>query len=173
MNSSTIKITPRPVSFNFDQSSIHWIPNDPFSSHTYNAINLLLPAGEFWFCRVFNKALGSITDPQLADDVKAFIRQEAIHARAHIVGQKFMQDNDYDLEKGLKTAETIFGQLLADRPFNLSIFNNKWVESNWLIARVGIIAAIEHFTGVIGQWTLDESGNWDKNNADPEMSDLF
>lgn len=173
MDVTTQKITPRPVSFNFDQSSIHWIPNDPFSSHTYNAINLLLPAGEFWFCRIFNKALPLIQDETLKIDVKAFVKQEAIHARAHIVGQKFMQANEYDLEKGLKTAETIFGQLLADRPFGLSIFNYKWVESHWLIARVGIIAAIEHFTGVIGQWTLDHSSNWDKNNADPEMSDLF
>lgn len=173
LNTPAIKITPRAVDFNFDQSSIHWIPNDPFSSHTYNAINLLLPAGEFWFCRVFNKALPLITDKKLEEDVRAFIRQEAIHARAHIAGQKFMQANDYDLEKGLKTAETIFGQLLADRPLDLPIFNYKWIESNWLMVRVGIIAAIEHFTGIIGQWTLDESGNWDKHNADPEMSDLF
>lgn len=173
MDVTTQKITPRPVSFNFDQSSIHWIPNDPFSSHTYNAINLLLPAGEFWFCRIFNKALPLIQDETLKIDVKAFIKQEAIHARAHIVGQKFMQNHDYDLKNGLKTAETIFGQLLADRPFGLSIFNYKWVESHWLITRLGIIAAIEHFTGVIGQWTLDHSSNWDKNNADPEMSDLF
>lgn len=173
MQSSTLKITPRAVAFDFKQSKIHWIPNDPFSSHTYNAINLLLPAGEFWFCRVFNKALPSVTDPKLEEDVRAFIRQEAIHARAHIEGQAFMQAHDYNLEQGLYTAEMIFGQLLADQPFKLSIFKNKWIESNWLVARVGIIAAIEHFTGVIGQWTLDHSSNWDKHNADPEMSDLF
>lgn len=173
VDKSIFKITPRAVAFDFNQSSIHWIPNDPFSSHTYNAINLLLPAGEFWFCRVFNKALVSVTDPKLAEDVKAFIRQEAIHARAHIEGQEFMQANDYDLSEGMHTAETIFGQLLADQPFDLSIFKNKTLASYWLIARVGIIAAIEHFTGVIGQWTLDHSDSWDKNNADPEMSDLF
>lgn len=173
MNTLAIKITPRAVDFNFDQSSIHWIPNDPFSSHTYNAINLLLPAGEFWFCRVFNKALPLIQDETLKIDVKAFIKQEATHARAHIVGQKFMQAHDYDLKKGLNTAEAIFGQLLSDRPFGLALFNNKLIESYWLITRVGIIAAIEHFTGVIGQWTLDHSSSWDKNNADPEMSDLF
>ena len=105
MNTPAIKITPRAVDFDFGQSSIHWIPNDPFSSHTYNAINLLLPAGEFWFCRVFNKALPSITDKTLEEDVRAFIRQEAIHARAHIVGQKFMQENAYDLQHGINTAE--------------------------------------------------------------------
>lgn len=172
-HTETHKITPRPVAFNFSEASIHWIPNDPFSSHTYNAINLLLPAGEFWFCRVFNKALPLIQDDELKQDVKAFIKQEAIHARAHIVGQKFMEANNYALENGLNTAEAIFGQLLADQPFGLSIFKNKLIESYWLITRVGIIAAIEHFTGVIGQWTLDHSDNWDKHNADPEMSDLF
>ena len=76
MNTPAIKITPRAVDFDFGQSSIHWIPHDPFSSHTYNAINLLLPAGEFWFCRVFNKALPSITDKTLEEDAA---KQE--HAR--------------------------------------------------------------------------------------------
>lgn len=84
-----------------------------------------------------------------------------------------MQAHDYDLKNGLNTAEAIFGQLLSDRPFGLALFNHKLIESYWLITRVGIIAAIEHFTGIIGQWTLDHSSNWDKNNADPEMSDLF
>lgn len=83
MDANTQKITPRSVSFDFSEASIHWIPNDPFSSHTYNAINLLLPACEFWFCRVFNKALPLIQDECLKEDVKAFIKQEAIHARAH------------------------------------------------------------------------------------------
>ena len=173
VNSQHIKITPRAVAFDFSQSTIHWIPSDPFSSHTYNAINLLLPAGEFWFCRVFNKALPLITDEHLKEDVRAFIKQEAMHARAHIHGQKFMQAQNFDLEEGLKKADTLFGQLLADQPLGLPIAKSKRLEHYWLILRVGIIATIEHFTGVIGQWTLDHSHNWDKFNADAEMSDLF
>ena len=173
MKHEHIVITPRAVAFNFSNSSIHWIPEDPFSSHTYNAINLLLPAGEFWFCRVFNKALPLIKDAQLKEDVRAFIKQEATHARAHIQGQKFMTEQHYNLDEGLKTAETLFEQLLSDKPFGLELSKLKWLASYWLTIRVGIVAAIEHFTGVIGQWTLDHSHNWDKYGADAEMSDLF
>ncbi len=168
-----IKITPRTMAFDFSESRIHWIAEDPFSSHTYNAINILLPAGEFWFCRVFNKALPLITDDLLKEDVKAFIKQEAMHARAHIQGQHFMREQNYDLESGLKVANAIFGQLLADKPFGIPVDRSRFLENYWLTLRVGIIATIEHFTGVIGQWTLDNSHNWEKFDADAEMSDLF
>ena len=51
-----------------------------------NHIYLFLLAGESWFCRVFNKALPHVTDERLKEDVRAFIKQEAIHAHAHIQG---------------------------------------------------------------------------------------
>lgn len=165
-------ITPRPVSFDFSQSDIHWIPQDAFSSHTFNAIHLLLPAGEFWFCRVFNKAIPLIQDENLKADVKAFIRQEAIHARAHLQGQDYLSQHNYNIEHGVEIAERLFSQLLADKPFNLKMFDQSFIASYWLILRVGIIAAIEHFTGAIGQWTLDNK-TWDEYQADPEISDLF
>lgn len=167
------QITPRVVKFDFSNSQIHWISNDPFSSHTFNGINLLLPAGEFWFCRVYNKALPKITDPQLKKDVQAFIRQEAIHARAHLHGQDYLKAHHYDIEHGLKISNTLFGTLLADKPFDSFIFKHKKIEEYWLIMRVGIIAAIEHFTGAIGQWALDNETTWEKNQVDPKMSDLF
>ena len=173
MQTNHIKITPRAVAFDFSDSTVRWIPEDAFSSHTFNAINLLLPAGEFWFCRVFNKALPLVTDPILKEDIRAFVKQEAMHARAHIQGQKFMENHNYEVESGIKKAELLFGQLLADQPFGWPIAKFKKLESYWLIMRVGIIAALEHFTGVIGQWTLDHSDNWDKYGADAEISDLF
>lgn len=173
MTKKHIKITPRKMAFDFSESSIHWIPEDPFSSHTYNAINILLPAGEFWFCRVFNKALPLVTDDMLKEDVRAFVKQEAMHARAHIQGQDFMKNQNYDIESGLKVANALFSQLLADKPLGIAVNKSKFLEHYWLILRVGIIATIEHFTGVIGQWTLDNSQNWDKYGADAEMGDLF
>lgn len=166
-------IIPRAVNFDFSKSQIHWIPNDAFSSHVYNGINLLLPAGEFWFCRVFNKALPKITDEKLKQDVQAFVRQEAIHARAHIHGQNHLKSHDYDIEQGLETANKLFAIMLADKPFESRIFQNKNIDDLWLILRVGIIATIEHFTGVIGQWALDHEKDWERNQADPIMSDLF
>lgn len=73
----------RKVHFDFTESSVCWMPNDPLCSHVANGINMLLPAGEFWFCRVFNKTLPLITDEALKQEVIGFVRQEAAHARAH------------------------------------------------------------------------------------------
>lgn len=59
----------RKVHFDFTESSVCWMPNDPLCSHVANGINMLLPAGEFWFCRVFNKTLPLITDEALKQEV--------------------------------------------------------------------------------------------------------
>ena len=46
------QLKPRRVQFEFQDIPLHWLPDDPFSSHIINGINMLLPAGELWFCRV-------------------------------------------------------------------------------------------------------------------------
>lgn len=160
----------RRVQFDFQDTPVHWIPNDAFSSHMINGINLLLPAGELWFCRVYNKALPYVTSPQLRADVEGFIRQEAVHARAHIKAEAHLQDHGFD-SHGFKTnVEKLFASTLGEAPFGQKRLQSKRLEKHWLVLRVGIIAAIEHFTGVLGQWSLD-STSWDK--ADPVMADLF
>ena len=72
-----------------------------------------------------------------------------------------MEAHDFDLKKEIKTAYTIFGQLLADEPLGLSISKSKRLETMWLVLRVGIVATIEHFTGGVGQSTLDNSKKWE------------
>ncbi|MCU4351917.1 metal-dependent hydrolase [Acinetobacter ursingii] len=166
------KIAARKVFFDFSKSDLVWIPDDHFSSHVMNGVNLLLPAGEFWFCRVYNRALPYITDENLKDDVIGFIRQEAIHANAHIAGQKFLTAHNISIDEAKKIPELIFGTLLSDQPLGMSSLNLKTIEYPWLVFRVGIIAAIEHFTGVIGQWCMDNK-SWDEFQADPVIADLF
>jgi uncharacterized protein len=55
-------IKPRKVKFEWQDSPIDWIPNHPFASYFINEINMILPAGEFWFCRLYNKVLPQISD---------------------------------------------------------------------------------------------------------------
>ncbi len=163
-------IKARQVQFDLSNSPLEWIPNDMFSSHVINGINLILPAGEFWFCRVFNKALPYVTDPILREDVKGFIRQEAIHARAHLQGQEFLQNHGVDTTQATKWMNLLFSQILGEAPLGLDVLKIKALEKRWLVLRVGGIAAIEHFTGALGQWALDNK-TWDL--ADPVVADLF
>nr|WP_295686010.1 metal-dependent hydrolase [uncultured Nevskia sp.] len=59
---------PRKVKFDWSNTSVDWIPGNPFASHFINEINLLLPAGEFWFCRLYNQALPLVRDAKLRDN---------------------------------------------------------------------------------------------------------
>lgn len=163
-------ILPRPVRFNLDNTPLHWIPGDAYSSHVINGIHMLLPAGEFWFCRVYNKALPLVTDAQLREDVQGFIRQEAIHARVHEGGQQWLRQQGLDPDLFIARVDRLFGTLLGDAPLGVGVLRQKAWEKDWLILRVGIVAAIEHFTGMLGQWAMDNT-SWDK--ADPVMADVF
>jgi len=161
----------RRVQFDLDQTPALWLRDDPFGSHLINGIHMLLPAGEFWFCRVYNKALPLITDPQLRADVQGFIRQEAIHARVHESGQDYLHKHNFDTDAYIARANLLFGKLLSDTPLGVPALQRKLLEKHWLILRVGVIAAIEHFTGLLGDWALNQKG-WERN-GDPVMTDLF
>ncbi len=157
-------IEPRRVEFDWSNTPLDWIPDQPFASHFINEINLLLPAGEFWFCRLYNQAMPYITDDKLREDVQAFIRQEAMHARAHGGAVE-----EYLNQKGIETAsytkkeDWLFETLLADEPFGVKV--PKLLQKRWLVFRLGIIAAVEHMTCVLGNYVL-ENKSWDEAGAD-------
>lgn len=65
----------RKVRFDFAETPLHWVPNEPEASHIMNGLHLLLPAGEFWFCKVYNKALPLVSEPGLREDVRGFVLQ--------------------------------------------------------------------------------------------------
>lgn len=164
-------LIPRKVAFDWSQTPLEWIPGQPFASHFVNEINLLLPAGEFWFCRVFNQALPHIRDERLREEVRTFMRQESMHARAHADAI-----TDYLNAKGIETRsntdreDRLFEILLADQPFGRKL--PAWAERQWLVFRLGIIAAIEHMTCVLGNYII-RNRRWEAAGADPTMLDLL
>lgn len=165
------RLIPRKVQFDWSETPLEWIPGQPFASHFINEINLLLPAGEFWFCRLYNKALPYVTDAKLRDDVQMFVRQEAMHARAHggaIV--EYLHAHGVETESNTRREDWLFETLLADEPFGRKL--PKFAQKQWLVFRLGIIAAVEHMTCVLGQYAL-ENKTWDQVGADPVLLDLL
>ncbi|MGH8493835.1 MAG: metal-dependent hydrolase [Moraxellaceae bacterium] len=164
-------ITPRKVAFDLRQTPLHWIPGQPFASHMWNAFHLMLPSGEFAFCRVFNQALPYITDEKLRADVQAFIRQEAMHARAHNSAM-----TDYLNAHGIETQSYVEGiNRVIDQLGRETLFGRKLsprLLKQWIIFQVGVVAAMEHFTCVIGKYML-ENREWEKAGADAVMTDLL
>lgn len=165
------QLVPRRVEFDWSGTPLDWIPNHAYASHFINQINLLLPAGEFWFCRLFNKAMPLISDEKLRQDVQMFIRQEAMHARAHGGAiAEYLQAHQIDTKANTAKMDWLFGTLLAEKPFGKTV--PKRLEHRWLMLRLGLVAAVEHMTCVLGKYAL-ENKHWDAAGADAVLLDLL
>jgi predicted metal-dependent hydrolase len=140
-------IKPRHVRFDWKDTPIQWIPGDPSSTHIINILKLLFPAGELWFCRVYNKAMPQITDAKLRADAEGFLRQEAIHSRSHGgVLTHYYKDHGIDTQPFTKRLDWLFSKVLGEQPLGLKIGHTRF----WLRQQLGIIAALEHFFGYLG-----------------------
>lgn len=162
-----VQIQARNVRFETADKPMSWIPEHPVASHLVNLLNILLPAGERWFIEVFNEALPLIKDPKLAEDVRGFIGQEAMHAEAHdTVMHDYLVDSGLDVDPLLGQIEYIFETVLGPTKAT-----NPRRKMNHLIERLWLIAAIEHFTAVLGDFVLNCT--WDEYDADPTLVDLY
>ncbi|MDO3666041.1 metal-dependent hydrolase [Acinetobacter higginsii] len=159
----------RRVQFDFSHTPEHWIYDNPFATHLINAVHLILPVGELWMCRSFNEALPYVTDEKLRADVKGFVHQEAHHASAHKVAQDYLRHYGYEIDDFIASLDTISKQLNT-APLGLALPQN--LAYRWLTIRVGIAAAVEHFTTMLGTWCLDDQP-WQNKTADEMMSDLM
>ncbi|MDY6995844.1 MAG: metal-dependent hydrolase [Actinomycetota bacterium] len=162
-----VQIQARKVHFDVAAAPLHWIPDHPVASHVVSVLNIVLPAGERWFVRTFNEALPLVKDPRLADDIRGFIGQEATHADVHDqVLQSFMVAHGVDPTPILDQVEHVFGEVLA--PPQTTDPDRRL---NHLCDRLWLIAAIEHYTAVMGDFALNCA--WDDHGADPTLVDLF
>lgn len=163
------KIKARHVKFDFSDTPITWVPNDPGSTHIINTLNLLFPEGELWFCRVYNKALPLITDARLRDEAEGFLRQEAVHSRSHGGVLKHYYDrHGIDTKPFTQKLNRLFTRVLGEQPLGLKIGHTRF----WLRQQLAVIASLEHFFGYLGNWVLNAHG-LDEGKADPTMVDLL
>ncbi|WP_409239663.1 metal-dependent hydrolase [Streptomyces sp. PA5.6] len=161
-------IVPRRVSFDWDGTALHWIPDEPTATHVINVLHLLLPAGERWFVKVFKEGLPLITDPVLRDDVKGFMGQEATHSVQHAHVLDHLAAQRLDTAAFTKYVDFLFEKLLGERP----PLGAPVPAQEWLRFRLSIIAAIEQFTAVLGNWVLHAEG-LDRAGSDEVMLDLL
>ncbi|MEV6650067.1 metal-dependent hydrolase [Streptomyces sp. NPDC051219] len=161
-------IVPRRVSFDWRETPLHWIPDEPTATHVINVLHLLLPAGERWFVKVFKEGLPLVTDPALRKDVKGFMGQEATHSVQHAYVLDHLADQRLDAEAYTRHVDFLFEKLLGEKPpFGVPI-----PVGEWLRFRLALIAAIEQFTAVLGNWVLHAEG-LDRAGADEVMLDLL
>ncbi|MCK0174020.1 metal-dependent hydrolase [Mycolicibacterium sp. F2034L] len=162
-----VQIQARRVAFDVGDVDLHWIPGHPVASNVVSLLNIVLPAAERWFVDTFNEALPLVQDPQLADDMRGFIGQEATHADVHEhVLRSYLETHGIDPAPVLDQIEYVFTRMLAP-----STSDDPERRLNHLCDRLWLIAAIEHYTAVMGDFALNCT--WDEYGADPTMADLF
>lgn len=77
-----LSVIPRDIHFRTESASATWLGGDPVATAVFNALSLTFPEGERLFIDAVRKFRGA-AQGKLAEDVRAFIKQEAIHSREH------------------------------------------------------------------------------------------
>ncbi|MET7692599.1 metal-dependent hydrolase [Streptomyces sp. NPDC005483] len=162
------QIAPRRVTFDWSRTPLHWIPGEPTATHVINVLHLLLPTGERWFVKVFKEALPLVQDPELLAQVKGFMGQEATHSVQHTHVLDHLAAQRLDTAGFTQYVELLFERLLGERP----PLNAPVPAREWLRFRLSVVAAVEQFTAVLGDWVLAADG-LDGPAPDEVMLDLL
>lgn len=160
------KVTLRPRNVQWDWAGLpkYYVYGDPVTTHVMNTFNMLLPEGEIFFVELFRKALPLITDDGVREDVIGFIGQEALHAAAHQSLLEHCSAHGLPTERYLEQLRWLFGRQLGDR----ELTGEQAVA--WLIERVAVVAALEHFTSYLGNFGLNATA-W-PGAVEPRVLDL-
>lgn len=159
-------IAARDVHFEWDGMPLHYIPGAPFAVHMFNAMHLVLPEGERAMSEALADALPTIKDERLAEEVRGFIGQETVHADSHRGAREYLAEKGLDSETTARHMEWMVDKVLGYH--NLRGRARKL----WLAERLGLFAAMEHYTAVVGEWFLT-NGGLERNNTYPAMLDLL
>jgi uncharacterized protein len=157
----------RKVRFDWSNTPLHWVPDDPFATHLWNVMHLLLPEGERQFNKAVNEAAPLVDDPDLKAAIKPFVQQESWHAWAHQVVLDHLAEQGIDTKPYIDKFQkwcSAGGTQHPGWPMPLQ----RWL----LYWRLAAVAALEHHTAVLGQWMIQNRG-LDYAGTDPVMLDLL
>ncbi len=128
-----LTITPRDVRFGRDGSvRRYWLNDDPIATAFYNALSVTFPKGEGFFIDSVRQFRDDVS-PRLAAEIRAFVKQEAIHTREHVAFNRHVTDQGYDTSR-----------LEARVDHELAITRGKPP-----IANLAATMALEHFTAIL------------------------
>jgi len=163
----SLVIAARDVAFDWKGVPLEYIPGEPFATHFWNVMHLVLPEGERAMADVFAKAMPFLDDERLREEVIGFVGQENTHASSHEGFRHYLIENGVEVSPLVAKVEFLVNKVFGER----SRLSGR-AEQAWLFERLGIYAAAEHYTSVVGEWLLDAK-SLDDANMDPTMKDLL
>ena len=145
----------RDYHFEMNAQSRFWHSNDPAITAFFNALSLTFPEGERFFIhsvRTIAAKVGRGSDPE----IRAFVQQEAIHTREHIVFNNRMREHGYPVDR----IETGVKKNLARAI--------KWLPP---LRQLAATCALEHFTAIFAEQLLNDPNFM--GGAEPEMARMW
>lgn len=131
-----------------------WLGGDPIATAFFNALSASFPQGERFFMDAVRR-YRSAADPGLGEQIRAFLAQEAVHSREHLVFNNAIAAYGVDFSRidAYLKARFDFGRTLPPL--------------NQLCATI----ALEHFTAILAHALLCEDN--DLAGAPPELQRLW
>ena len=134
-------ITPRDLRLDRNAPAARWWHGgDPIATAYFNALSAAFPQGETFFIEAVRRFRDQ-TDGALREQIEAFIRQESMHTREHVVFNRLIKDAGYDTT-AMDAATRHRVNLARERP---------------PVAQLAITVALEHFTAIMAHSLLTEA----------------
>lgn len=131
-----------------------WVNGDPVATAIMNALSVTFPEGEKFFIESVVKFKDRVEGP-LKDQVKAFVRQEAMHTREHIAFNNVVVEAGYKIEG------------IEER----SLARLEIARSRHPVAQLAVTTAMEHFTAILAEDILTNPER--TKGADPDTARLW
>lgn len=131
-----------------------WAGGDPVATAWFNALSATFPRGETLFIDSV-KAFRDGAPPELAAEIRAFIRQEVNHTREHLAFNRAAAETGYDMRAIDARVERLLG-LVYSRP-----------KHTWLAVTI----ALEHFTAMFAHEFLEHPEHF--AGSDGEQTELW
>ena len=150
-----LTITPRDRKFERGELSHRlWHGGRVEATAIYNALSTTFPSGEAFFVESV-RAFREGAPPKLAEEIKGFTTQEAIHSREHAAFNRRAADSGYDLTR-----------LEAQVEYRLGVTKSKPP-----IVSLAATMALEHFTAILAHELLKDPRHL--ADADKDAADLW
>jgi hypothetical protein len=135
-----LTITPRDLRIDRNTRNARWWHGgDPVATAYFNALSAAFPQGETFFIESVRRYRDSVHEP-LREQIAAFVQQESMHTREHVVFNKLLRTAGYDTTAMDAETRRRVDEARARPP----------------VVQLALTVALEHFTAIMAHSLLTE-----------------
>jgi len=135
-----LTITPRDLRVDRNTRNARWWHGgDPVATADFNALSAAFPQGETFFIESVRRYRDSVHEP-LREQIAAFVQQESMHTREHVVFNKLLRTAGYDTTAMDAETRRRVDEARARPP----------------VVQLALTVALEHFTAIMAHSLLTE-----------------